>query len=131
MKHFIPKGKRIKELRQALPGAPSQRMFAENAGIHYVTIANIEKGKYGLSSDMAQALAKALKVDIAEIAEEKFAEVKKKLPPDEDIQEIASYFLEHQKERNLILGYIRGAKGSQEAFKKFKQLHQQPKHKPA
>ncbi len=80
---------------------------------------------------MAHALAKALKVDIAEIADEKFAEIKKRLPPDEDIQEIASYFLEHQKERKLILGYIRGAKGSQEAFRKFKQLHQQPKHKPA
>ncbi|MCX5785684.1 MAG: helix-turn-helix transcriptional regulator [Elusimicrobia bacterium] len=131
MQTFIPHGKKIQELRKALPDAPSQETFSSKVGIHRITLANIETSKYHMSFELAKKIASLLGVAITVIAEEKFAEVKKKLPPDEDIQEIASYFLEHQKERNLILGYIRGAKGSQEAFKRFKQLHQQPKRKPA
>ncbi|MGD9642792.1 MAG: helix-turn-helix transcriptional regulator [Elusimicrobiales bacterium] len=110
MKKYIPNGIRIKELRLALPGSPSQRGFALTLGIHHVTLANIEKGKYGLSGEMAERLANALGVPISNIATEKHEKIKKRLPPDSDIQEIVDFLLDHPTQRKVMLKLVRDFK---------------------
>lgn len=61
-------GKLVKGYREKLPGSPSLRKFAKDAGVNYVTLSKIENGKSGASQEMISKLAKALKRKPIEIS---------------------------------------------------------------
>lgn len=53
-------GKKIRDLRQRLPGSPSVRQFSSRIGISYVTLSKIETGKAGASNDMIKKISDGL-----------------------------------------------------------------------
>ncbi|NLO90701.1 MAG: helix-turn-helix transcriptional regulator [Elusimicrobia bacterium] len=128
MRNFIVDGAKLGRLRKGLPGAPSQRAFAESVGIHYVTIANIENGKYGASEEMVFKIAAALGVQPQEIAKEKHYKLRERTSSDEALNEILDYLIEHPTERKLVLKAVRAAKSHSEAVQSLAGIHQL-KHK--
>jgi transcriptional regulator with XRE-family HTH domain len=67
----FPDARRIRKFRQQLEGSPSVRTFADQIGISYVTLSNIETGKVGASRDMLEKIALGLRCDLHEIVDQK------------------------------------------------------------
>ncbi|HOX23420.1 MAG TPA: helix-turn-helix transcriptional regulator [Elusimicrobiales bacterium] len=123
MRKFIVDGSKVSRLRKDLPDAPSQRTLAERIGVHYVTLANIENGKYGASAEMVAKLATALGVKPDDIAKEKHYKLLERASSETDLGEILDYLIEHPTERKLVLKAVRAAKSHKEAVQSLAQTH--------